>query len=98
DDLFHICNEENTTLSALTARIEAAVLCCKHLRPKIFTIKELNAEHICMAMIRALPSEFQSFRSALLLLDSLNVSSLCLSVHVKPGSPALEGGSAPLPL
>ncbi|KAI0039705.1 hypothetical protein FA95DRAFT_1612364 [Auriscalpium vulgare] len=31
---------------------------------------------VCMAMIRALPSEFQSFCSALLLLDSLDVSSL----------------------
>ena len=43
----------------------------KNLRPKDFKLEDLDEELVCMAMIRALPSEFDFFASSLQLLDKL---------------------------
>lgn len=46
------------TLSALMTRIDAAMVQIKNLRPKDFSIKDLDEELACMTMIRALPAEY----------------------------------------
>ncbi|KAI0346346.1 hypothetical protein BDW22DRAFT_1318010, partial [Trametopsis cervina] len=57
------------TLSALMTRIVVQI---KNLRPKDFSIKDLDEELVCMTMIRALPAEYQSFASSLQLLDQMS--------------------------
>src|SRR5262245_29628065 len=44
----------------------------KSLCPSAFTLEDLDKELECMALICALPSEFDNFASSLLLLDTLS--------------------------
>ncbi|KDQ59222.1 hypothetical protein JAAARDRAFT_206163 [Jaapia argillacea MUCL 33604] len=48
----------------------------KALRPSDYTIKKLNAELHSMALIHALPAEYNTFVSSLLLLSDLNLKKL----------------------
>ena len=48
----------------------------KALHPASFTIIDLDQELLSMSLIRALPSEYNSFVSSLLLLDSLDTTKL----------------------
>ncbi|KAK7034171.1 hypothetical protein R3P38DRAFT_2519054, partial [Favolaschia claudopus] len=53
----------------------------KALRPEKFTIAELDQELESMTLIRALPSQYDSFVSSLLLLDTLDLFKLHAAFH-----------------
>ncbi|KAI0337547.1 hypothetical protein BDW22DRAFT_1339513, partial [Trametopsis cervina] len=72
ESFFSIQMGSEDTLSALMTRIDAAMVQIKNLRPKDFSIKDLDEELVCMTMIRALPAEYQSFASSLQLLDQMS--------------------------
>jgi hypothetical protein len=57
-------------------RIESAMQAIRSLRPDSFTVAELDDELQAMAMIRALPAEYQAFRSSLMLLDKIDKRTL----------------------
>ncbi|KZP34572.1 hypothetical protein FIBSPDRAFT_700444, partial [Athelia psychrophila] len=68
DDLFSIKKQDNESLSTLIMRTEQAVHLIKALRPATgFNIDKLDAELQCMALIRALPDEFTTFTSTLMI-------------------------------
>ncbi|KZT19255.1 hypothetical protein NEOLEDRAFT_1235017, partial [Neolentinus lepideus HHB14362 ss-1] len=58
------------------ARADKAMQDIRALRPRDFTIESLDNDLASMALIRALPSEYNNFVSSLLLLDSLDLSKL----------------------
>src|SRR3981189_334265 len=58
------------------ARADKALQDIKALRPSNFTLDMLDKELLCMTLIRALPEEYNSFASSLLLLDSLDLHKL----------------------
>ncbi|KAI0337893.1 hypothetical protein BDW22DRAFT_1314006, partial [Trametopsis cervina] len=72
ESFFSIQMGSEDTLSAPMTRIDAAMVQIKNLRPKDFSIKDLDEELVCMTMIRALPAEYQSFASSLQLLDQMS--------------------------
>jgi len=76
DALFQIRKQENKSLTALMARAHSALQLIQELRPANFTVKTLDEELECMALIHALPQEHNNFASSLLLLDSLDLNKL----------------------
>lgn len=83
DDLFSIRKEPEESLSALIMRTEQAVHLIKNLRPKDFDINKLDEELQCMALIRALPEEFSTFASTLMLTNKLSKSDLVTAFHTE---------------
>ena len=74
--LFGLQKREDESLPALCMRVTAAQRSMKDTRPSDFDMDALDNDLACMALIRALPSaEYQSFRSLLLLRDSVTLSS-----------------------
>ena len=71
DTFFSIQKKEDESLTSLITRIYEGMIQVKNLRPKDFKLEDLDEELVCMAMIRALLSEFDSFASFLQLLDKL---------------------------
>jgi len=76
DDFFSIRKNESESLQALVSRIETSMSKMQNLRPKNFDLKQSDEELVCMAMIRALPEEYASFTSSVLLLSTLSKSAL----------------------
>jgi len=76
DGLFAIRKQENESLTTLMARAHSALQSIQELRPENFTLEMLDQELECMALIRALPEEYNNFVSSLLLLDSLDLGKL----------------------
>ena len=76
DSLFSIRKNDDETLPALMARADKALQDIKSLRSSNFTLNQLDNELECMALIRALPAEYNTFVSSLLLLDSLDLDKL----------------------
>ena len=76
DALFNIRKEADESLPALMARADKALQDVKALRPSTFTLMDLDQELLCMALIRALPAEYNNFASSLLLIDSLDLAKL----------------------
>jgi len=74
--LLSIRKREDESLSDLMGRADKAMQDIKALRPASFTIVDLDQELLSMSLIRALPSEYNSFVSSLLLLDSLDTTKL----------------------
>src|SRR6266487_3594046 len=74
--LFSIRKAEEESLSALMARADKAMQDIKALRPSGFTMEQLDQELQCMALIRSLPTDYNSFASSLLLLDAFDLSKL----------------------
>jgi hypothetical protein len=74
--LFNVRKREDESLTALMARADKAAQDIKALRPSNFTLNDLDHELLSMALICALPTEYNSFASSLLLLDSLNIDKL----------------------
>jgi hypothetical protein len=74
--LFSIRKSDDERLSALMARADKAMQDIKSLRPAGFDLDTLDRELLCMALIRALPSEYNNFASSLLLLDTLDLDKL----------------------
>ncbi|PFH44982.1 hypothetical protein AMATHDRAFT_164154 [Amanita thiersii Skay4041] len=71
-DLFSIRKEDNESLQSLMNRVETAITKIKDLHPKDFTLDSLDSELASMTLIRALPEEYNSFVSSLLLKDNLD--------------------------
>ena len=65
DTFFLIQKKEVEFLTFLIIRIDEGMIQVKNLRPKDFKLEDLDEELVCMAMIRALSSEFDSFASSL---------------------------------
>src|SRR5882672_8428944 len=83
DDFFSIRKEENESLQALTARIDESMRKMQNLRPNNFDLKKLDEELTCMAMIRALPEDYANFTSSVLLLGSLDKTTLQDAFHAE---------------
>ncbi|KAH7918089.1 hypothetical protein BV22DRAFT_1025182, partial [Leucogyrophana mollusca] len=79
-DFFSIRKKEDESLSSLIARIEDSMSKVQELRPKDaskpYTLADLDAELVCMTMIRSLPEEYDHFASSLMLLKSLDKQEL----------------------
>ena len=69
DDLFSICKLEDETLQSLINRVDEAVKLIQDLRPTSFSLEQLDKELAAMVLIRALPEEYNTFVSSLLLLN-----------------------------
>ncbi|KZT21222.1 hypothetical protein NEOLEDRAFT_1223876, partial [Neolentinus lepideus HHB14362 ss-1] len=76
DALLGLCKLKGESLASLMARADKAMQDICVLHPKDFTIDSLNNDLTSMALIRALPSEYNNFVSSLLLLNSLDLSKL----------------------
>jgi hypothetical protein len=74
--LLSIQKVPDESLPALTSRIEKAMQEVKNLRHKTFSIDDLDSDLISMAMIRALPAEYDSFVSSLTLLPQFDFKTL----------------------
>ena len=72
DDLFSVRKQDDEDLESLISRISDKMRAIKDLRPPAFTIDTLDDELHSMALIRALPKEYESFVSSLMLIDNLD--------------------------
>ena len=75
-DLFSIRKRSDESLNSLMIRIDQAMQQIRDLRPKAFTLSDLEDELHSMAMISSLPAEYDSFRSSLMLLDQIDKKTL----------------------
>ncbi|KAF8955724.1 hypothetical protein BDZ97DRAFT_1963278 [Flammula alnicola] len=76
DDLFSIRKQEDETLQTLMNRVDTSIRRIQDLRPTGFDLAKLDDELASMAMIRALPDEYSTFASSLLLMDKLDKSAI----------------------
>ncbi|KZT30330.1 hypothetical protein NEOLEDRAFT_1054514, partial [Neolentinus lepideus HHB14362 ss-1] len=76
DALLGLRKLEGESLTSLMARADKAMQDIHVLHLKDFTIESLDNDLTSMALIRALPAEYNNFVSSLLLLDSLDLSKL----------------------
>ncbi|KAH7918586.1 hypothetical protein BV22DRAFT_1024350 [Leucogyrophana mollusca] len=80
DNFFSIRKHDDESLSSLIARIEDSMSKIQELRPKDaskpYTLGDLDAELVSIAMIRSLFEEFDHFASSLMLLKSLDKQEL----------------------
>ena len=72
DDLFSIRKREEEDLQSLINRVDDALHRIRDLRSTAFTLDKLDDELGAMALIRALPEDYNSFVSSLLLKDDLD--------------------------
>jgi len=72
DDLFLIRKREEEDLQSLINRVDDALHCIRDLRSTAFTLDKLDDELGAMALIQALPEDYNSFVSSLLLKDDLD--------------------------
>ncbi|KAF7968979.1 hypothetical protein HWV62_28747, partial [Athelia sp. TMB] len=82
-DLFSIRKEPDESLSSLIMRSEHCMQLIKNLRTSTFTLESLDDELQCMALIRALPDEFDHFASTLIITNKLDKSSLISAFHTE---------------
>ncbi|KAF7973877.1 hypothetical protein HWV62_14100, partial [Athelia sp. TMB] len=76
EDLLSIRKDSDESLSSLINCTESCMQLIKNLRTKEFNLDKLDEELQCMALIRALPDEFDSFASTLMITDKLDKASL----------------------
>ncbi|THH09759.1 hypothetical protein EW145_g1773 [Phellinidium pouzarii] len=72
DQFFSITKKEDESLTALTARVEDALHKMRNSRNSALTLKDFEDELAAVALVRALPMEYSSFHSALLLLTNFD--------------------------
>lgn len=72
DTLFSIRKQDDEPLQSLMNRVDQAILKIKALRPPAYTIADMDDELAIMAMIRALPDEYNTFSTSLLLQPNIN--------------------------
>jgi hypothetical protein len=82
-ELLGIRKEPDESLASLMGRSDAAMQKIKDLRPTGFTIENLDSELQSLALIRALPEEYGTFITSLLLLDSLAIAKLKLAFQAE---------------
>ena len=76
DGLFSIRKCPDESLQALMNRVDESLHSIVNLCPKTFSLKDLDDELVCMALIHSLPEEYSHFTSSLLLLDTLDKNKL----------------------
>lgn len=69
DEFFSITKEEDESLTALVARVEDKLQKLRSARSDKLDIQTFESELAAMVLIRALPEEFNNFRSTLLHID-----------------------------
>ena len=74
--LFGVRKHDAESLSDLMGCADKALQDIQALRPSTFTLQDLDNELLSMALIRALPSQYDNFVSSLLLLDSFEIDKL----------------------
>jgi gag-polypeptide of LTR copia-type len=74
--LLSISKTENETLTDLMTRVSKAMHVVQSLRPSPYTLADLDNELESMALIKALPQEYNNFASNLLLMDTLTLEKL----------------------
>lgn len=94
EKLFNIHKEDDESLTTLVGRVETSMYAIQALRPTTFTIKELDQELQSMALMRALPEEYDAFASSLLLLDSLALDKLVAAFHTEEAQRAARAEAA----
>ncbi|THH11325.1 hypothetical protein EW145_g720 [Phellinidium pouzarii] len=72
DQFFSITKKEDESLTALTARVEDALHKMHNSCNGALTLKDFEDELAAVALVQALPMEYSSFRSALLLLTNFD--------------------------
>ena len=72
DDLFSIQKHEEEDLQSLIKRVDDALHRIRDLRSTAFTLDKLDDELGTMALIQALPEDYNSFVLSLLLKDDLD--------------------------
>ena len=74
DALFNIQKQPDETLQSLIAQVTTAMQLCQNLCPSdgSYTLAKQDEELVIMTLIRALPAEFDSFMSALLLQSNID--------------------------
>ena len=75
-NLLNIQKGPEESLPSLTSRIEKAMQEVKNLRTATFSLDDLDSDLTSMAMIRALPAEYESFVSSLTLLPTFDFKTL----------------------
>ncbi|KAF8588979.1 hypothetical protein K439DRAFT_1333951, partial [Ramaria rubella] len=81
DVFFSICKEENESLTELTGHVSRAMAHIKSLRPSHFGMQQLDKELQSMALIHALPPDYNSFVDLLFLIDKLTLAGLRGALH-----------------
>ncbi len=76
DDLFSIRKQEDESLQSLMNRVDTAIHRIQDLRPKDFTLSNLDDELASMTLIRSLTEEYSAFASFLLLMDKLEKATI----------------------
>ncbi|KIK81009.1 hypothetical protein PAXRUDRAFT_763655, partial [Paxillus rubicundulus Ve08.2h10] len=76
DKFFSIWKHQEEFLSAVTARVDQAMSRIQELHPSSFTLKDLDDELSCMAMIRSLGKDYYHFTPSLSLLSTLDKSTI----------------------
>ena len=70
-DLLTITKKDDESLNDLGTRVANAMQVVKNMRPADFTLEKLDEDLMCMALVRALPTEYNSLATSLLLVDDL---------------------------
>ncbi|KJA12817.1 hypothetical protein HYPSUDRAFT_50090 [Hypholoma sublateritium FD-334 SS-4] len=76
----------------LVGRVTRSMAAIKALRPSHFGLQQLDEELQCMALIRALPSEYNGFVTSLFLLDKLSLTSLRSAFQNQENNTQLRDG------
>ena len=74
--LLSITKQSEESLPSVTTRIEQAMKDIKALRPKGYTLEQLDDDLSCMAMLRSLGPEYSFFVSVISLMDSISMEKL----------------------
>lgn len=74
NDFLNIQKQPEESLSALIGRVDASLQALRASKPANFTLTKLEEELAYSSLIRALPEEFHSFRSSLLLVNGDAIS------------------------
>ena len=89
--LLSLSKSEDESLSTLSTRASQLKSDMKALRPPSFNISKLDDELVLMALIQALPAEYNALRQTLLLDDSLTLEKLqdtFVALENQPGAPS----------
>ncbi|KAL7285881.1 hypothetical protein ACG7TL_000992 [Trametes sanguinea] len=89
--LLSLSKADDESLSTLSTRASQLKSDMKALRPADFDLSKLDDELVLMALIRALPAEYNALRQTLLLDDSLTLEKLqdtFVALENQPGAPS----------
>ena len=73
DEFLSIQKQPDESLSALIGRVDASLQKLRSSHDAQKTLKDFESELAYMTLIRALPSEFETFRSSLLMLNGESI-------------------------